>query len=158
MDHAVPSGYQYWLLLLLSARPAEGLNTLFFAEIRSQRNTMAQATLMECFVSHLSHLRAAQPQKAQQKSCHYNPFPPFTQIPVREKGGGRGTDTRAGLTALFKPTFWGEKGEPLSSWGDACYPRGDSGAGFLWSPMLPPSIAHQSTKTFQQITWHFVKT
>lgn len=92
---------------------------------------MAQATLTKCFVSHLSHLRAAQPQKAQQKSCHYNPFPTFTQIPVREKGGRRGTDARAGLTALLKPTFWGEKGEPLSTWGDARYPRGDSGAGFL---------------------------
>ena len=92
---------------------------------------MAQARLMKRFVSRLSHLGAAQPWKTQQKYCHYNPFPTFTQIPVREKGGRRGTDAKAGLAALLKPTFWGEKGESLSSWGDACYPSGDSGAGFL---------------------------
>lgn len=40
-------------------------------------------------------------------------------IPVVERGGRRGTNTRVGLAAVLKPTFWGEKGESLSSWGDA---------------------------------------
>lgn len=161
MDHASPFGYQSWLLLLLSAGPAKGPNTSFFTAIRSRRKAMAQARPTKCFVSCLSHLGAAQPQKTRQKYCHYNPFSTCTQTSVGEREGRRGTDRRAGLAVLLKPSFWGGKGESLSNWADSCHPCWDSGTGFLWqarSPTLPPSIAHQSAKTFQQITWHFVKT
>lgn len=161
MDHTGSFGCQSWLLLLPPAGPAKGLNALFTTEIRSLNNSMAQVRLMKYIVSCLSHLGAAQPQKTQQKTCHYNAFPTFTPTPVREKEGRMGTDMRVGWAALLKLTFWGEKDEILLSWGDARYLSGGWSARFVWqawSPMLPPSIAHQSAKTFQQITWHFVKT
>lgn len=154
-DHAGPFGHQSWFLLLLSAGPAQGLNTLFFTEIRSRRNTDGTG---DAYETHLSHLGAAQPQKSQQKYCHYNLFLTSTHFPVGERGGRRGADRRVGWGALLRPTSWGGKGQPLSSRGDACHPCGDLGAGFLSSPTLPPRIAHQSAQTFRQITQHPVKT
>lgn len=149
MDHTGSFGYQSWLLLWNGW--AKGLNTLFTTEIRSLKIRMAQVKLMKCIVSCLSHLEAAQPQKTQQKNCHYNLFPTFTPTPVREKGGRTGTRMRVRRAALLKITFGGERDESLLSWGNACYQFEGWSTEFVWqawSSLLPPSITHQSAKTF----------
>lgn len=108
---------------------------ILFSEMRSQRNRMAQARFMKCFVLRLSHFGAAQSQKTNKNiAIKITAFPTLTQIPAQEKGGRRGTDTQGGISSSAQTHLLGE---PVTHVG--------LGAGGLWQAWSPRCPQHSSS-------------
>lgn len=148
MDQAGPFGCQFWVLLLLSYGPAKALVLYFFCRDWKPMEMMAQPGLRDAFISPLSHPGL---RKHNHSSAATTPFLNLLTSPWEGEAG------QAQIQGHAKTHLLGENSSSPSS----LLPVWRCGWAFVWkawSPVLPWSISHQSNKTFQQITWHFVKT